>query len=399
MLYDENDVKITATGLSYTSYAAELNVTIENNSDKDLSFICNSVGYNCNAINGYMVDDGYLSADVAAGKKANETISFSVDMLALYGITEIADIQVGFDIKDGDYEGFQTGVRQVKTSAAGSYDYETDTFIKAMKSGVLEKFYEFKVEVFLEEEMYNEGDIRMVSEPLVTNKDGEQILFLEVENNSAEMVYGVTADICINGLAVCSSTWSSDTMNPGTRRIMDISLLSVLDKNYREAFGISDISEVSFTLEIKNADYEELIAPREIEVTLSDKESAFDASGEEVYNENDIRIVSKGVFKDSSEGSEDMHLLLLVENNSSETIDLDDAYDSLSVNGFMMDYIMSMVSVPSGKSGVIDIEMQGSSLADNDSTNPEDIKDAEITFEIKDKNYNTIAEPKVGVKY
>lgn len=121
-------------------------------------------------------------------------------------------------------------------------------------------------------------------------------------------------------------------MNPGTRRIMDISLSSVLDKNYREAFGISDISEVSFTLEIKNADYEELIAPREIEVTLSDKESAFDASGEEVYNENDIRIVSKGVFKDSSEDSED-------------------------------------------------------------------IKDAEITFEIKDKNYNTIAEPKVSVEY
>lgn len=153
-----------------------------------------------------MVDDGYLSADVAAGKKANETISFSVDMLALYGITEIADIQVGFDIKDADYEGFQTGVCKVETSAAGSYDYKTDTFIKAMKSEVLEELYEFKVEVFLEEEMYNEGDIRVVSEPLVTNKDGEQILFLEVENNSSEMVYGVTADICINGLAVCSST-------------------------------------------------------------------------------------------------------------------------------------------------------------------------------------------------
>lgn len=80
VLYDENNVKITATGLNYTDYVAELNVMIENNGDKDLSFICNSVGYNCNAINGYMVDDGYLSADVAAGKKANETISFSITM-------------------------------------------------------------------------------------------------------------------------------------------------------------------------------------------------------------------------------------------------------------------------------------------------------------------------------
>lgn len=38
VMYDENDVKITATGLSYTSYYVELELTIENNSDKDLSF-------------------------------------------------------------------------------------------------------------------------------------------------------------------------------------------------------------------------------------------------------------------------------------------------------------------------------------------------------------------------
>lgn len=29
-----------------------------------------------------------------------------------------------------------------------------------MKNGTLAKLYEFEVEVFLEEEMYNEGDIR-----------------------------------------------------------------------------------------------------------------------------------------------------------------------------------------------------------------------------------------------
>lgn len=159
------------------------------------------------------------------------------------------------------------------------------------------------------------------------------------------------------------------------------------------------ISEVSFTFEVKNADYKEQIAPREISVTLSDKESSFDASGKEVYNENDICIVSKGVFEDASEYGEDMHLLLLVENNSSETIDLDDAYDSLSVNGFMLDYIMPMVSVPSGKSAVIDVEIQASSLEENSIAKAEDIKDAEITFEIKDKSYNTIDEPKVRVEY
>lgn len=51
--------------------------------------------------------------------------------------------------------------------------------------------------------------------------------------------------------------------------------------------------------------------------------------------------------------------------------------------------------MPSGKSAVIDVEIQASSLEENSIAKAEDIKDAEITFEIKDKSYNTIDEPKV----
>ena len=74
VLVDESGVKITAKELTYGNYAAELTLVIENNSDKDLSFIANSIGYSCNSINGYMVPEGYLNCDVAAGKKANDTI-------------------------------------------------------------------------------------------------------------------------------------------------------------------------------------------------------------------------------------------------------------------------------------------------------------------------------------
>ena len=76
VLVDENDVKITATGLTYTEYAVEVNLLIENNSEKDLSIYTGSIGYSPNAVNGYMLG-GYMNADVAAGKKTNETISYS----------------------------------------------------------------------------------------------------------------------------------------------------------------------------------------------------------------------------------------------------------------------------------------------------------------------------------
>lgn len=79
VMVDEGGVKITAAGLKYTDYSVELELTIENNSGKDLSFVSGSVGYNCNSINGYMVTDGYLNCDVADGKKANDSINFSYD--------------------------------------------------------------------------------------------------------------------------------------------------------------------------------------------------------------------------------------------------------------------------------------------------------------------------------
>ena len=128
VLVDENDVRITAKELTYGSYAAELTLGIENNSDRNLSIIANSVGYSCNSVNGYMIPEGYLNCDVAAGKKANASISISYDTLMLYGIFEIADMEVGFDIVDDDYNHIYTGPRSITTSAADSHDYETPCY-------------------------------------------------------------------------------------------------------------------------------------------------------------------------------------------------------------------------------------------------------------------------------
>ena len=47
------------------------------------------MGYSCNSVNGFMVDDGYLNCDVANGKKANDTISFSYDELMLYALAKL----------------------------------------------------------------------------------------------------------------------------------------------------------------------------------------------------------------------------------------------------------------------------------------------------------------------
>ncbi len=64
VIYDQDNIRITANSLTYTNYGAEIEFAFENNTDENLSFISGSLGYSCNAINGYMMRDGYFYAEV-----------------------------------------------------------------------------------------------------------------------------------------------------------------------------------------------------------------------------------------------------------------------------------------------------------------------------------------------
>lgn len=69
VLVDESGIKIIANALNYTQYSVDVDLTIENNTEKDLSFCCGTMGYSCNSVNGYMTNDGYMNTKVGAGKK------------------------------------------------------------------------------------------------------------------------------------------------------------------------------------------------------------------------------------------------------------------------------------------------------------------------------------------
>ncbi len=92
-------------------------------------------------------------------------------------------------------------------------------------------------------------------------------------------------------------------------------------------------------------------------------------------------------------------MLFLVENNSAQIIEIDDSFDSLSVNGYMVDYMIGSREIPAGKCALVDVEIDDSSLQDSGIAGITGIAETEMTFEIRDGNYNVIAEPTVLVKY
>ena len=398
VLVDEKGVKITATGLEYTESSADMKLSIENNSGKKLSFHSQTMAYNCNSVNGYMVNDGYLSCEVADGKKANESVSFDFDNMMLYGINEIADIEIGFDISDDDGDYILSGPRQIKTSAFDSHDYDTDCYQKTITSRAAMNTYNYKITHFSEDSLYDEKGVRLLSSGLMVNKDEETILLLELENTTNDEVNITASDIAINGLVVDSFDFSYDEINAGKRKVMDIKISSVIKPEYLSAYGINEIGSVSLFLKQSDADGKSIADKAQINIVVPDVKAEFDNTGKEVYNKGDFRIIAKSVMEDPSEYSSDMYLLLLVENNGKKAISIDDQYDSLSINGVMSDYLFYGEEIESGNSAILKIELDESSLEENKINAPSDIKEIEVGAEIRGDN-DTIDEPTIKISF
>lgn len=119
--------------------------------------------------------------------------------------------------------------------------------------------------------------------------------------------------------------------------------------------------------------------------------------GTEIYNDNGIRIVSKGVFADPSEYSDDLHILLVAENTSGKTLALHDVYDSLSINDYMATYSFYTTTMEDGSYVMIDILLWGYGLDDINISEPSEVKTVEFSLSIKDQNYKEVDEVTVAL--
>lgn len=146
-------------------------------------------------------------------------------------------------------------------------------------------------------------------------------------------------------------------------------------------------------MEIKDADYDTVGSPQILTLSVPGASAEHDASGEELYQRNGLRIVSKGLVPDPFELSDGIHLLLLVENGSTEELCFDIIDDSISINGYMTDFLCFSNWVVPGNSAVLKVELDGPSLEKNGIAKLEDITEIELSVEVRDNDYNTVADP------
>lgn len=316
----------------------------------------------------------------------------------LYGIDEIADLEIGFDMSDDNYNHTYSGPIQLKTSAYETHDYSTDHYQETITSGAAMSTYGYEMLHFSQDPLYDRNGVKLLSSGVMKNSDGSTALLLELQNTTDSMVYVSASDIAINGLTVEPSTWSNDAVNPGKCRIVDVQLSSVLDPETWDVYGIGEVGSVSVTLGQKNGEGREIAPKTPIEIVVPGANAGYDAAGIEVYNKDGLRIIAKAVMEDSADYSDEMYMYLLAENRSGKTLTIGDQYGSLSVNGYMTDYMGFSQELEDGESAVLSVWLWGDSLEKNQITSPEEIQEIEFTLEVKD-GYTTVDESKLMIRY
>lgn len=224
VLFDANDVRITAVEyVTDTIWGDGIKVLIENNGSANVGIGCDAL-----IVNDYMIND-LFSEQVAAGKKANETIDLLTSELEAAGIDNVGKIEVQFHLFDPDT--YMTTYTSDLVTIETSHYADMDT--SANDDG---------------QELYNEGGIRIVGKYVDENSFWGNAIVLYLENNTDRNICVQANDLSINGFMI-NGIFSS-TIYSGKKAVDDVTLFqSELDEN-----GIASVDDVELTFHIFDPD-------------------------------------------------------------------------------------------------------------------------------------------------
>lgn len=232
-LVNQNDIVVTAKEYVNDAIWGEgINLVLENNSTKDVTVGCNAL-----IVNDYMITDLFVS-EVAAGKKANETVYLSSSELKAAGIDTVGKVEIYFHVYDSaSYDKiFDTDAVTIQTSEFANMD------TTPKDAGT---------------ELYNEGGIRIVGKTVDEDSFWGTAILLYVENNSGKNVGISVENMSINGFMM-NPLFTSNVYN-GKKAIDDITILSTdLEEN-----GIESVEDVELKFHIYDADSYSTIADTE----------------------------------------------------------------------------------------------------------------------------------------
>lgn len=225
VIYEGNDIVVTVKGFSTESiFGPEVKVLIENNSVNNIT-----VQTRKSSVNGLMAETMF-SAEVAAGKKANDAITFVSSGLKAAGITTIKDIEFSLHIYETESMDtiVDTDSIKLKTSADESFVQKFDD------SGSI---------------VYDADGIKVVVKEMNSSESfwGSDIYFF-IDNNSAKDITVQARDVSVNGFMI-EPMFSVDVVSG--KKALDT--MTFVESDLTEN-NIKEIKSLEFKLHIFDTD-------------------------------------------------------------------------------------------------------------------------------------------------
>lgn len=224
VLYEADGIKVTAKSLADGLLGTEVKLLIENDSSKNILITSSSV-----SANGYMMPTAALYAEVAAGKKANESLTLMSSELDQCGIETLAEMQFYLQIQDPEtWETIKTTDLITLATSATGYTQPVDD------SGDV---------------LYNENGYKVVCKGLKQDIIWDGTVVFYMENNSSKAVSIYAENVSVNGFMQEVGLWSD--LRPSTKMIDGMSMIDLSDL---EITNIDEIKTIEFNLRIVDAE-------------------------------------------------------------------------------------------------------------------------------------------------
>lgn len=224
-----------------------------------------------------------------------------------------------------------------------------------------------------EQELYNKNGIVVTAKKIQDGMFGPEIA-VTVENNSTQSIVVSTRSLSVNDFMLTTSGMYSDVA-AGKKDNAQINLMS---SELRES-GISTIGEVAFYLNISSSDTYNTIDTTDLITIQTSAAGTFtqevDDSGDEVFSANNLRVVCKGMKKDSIW---DGTVVFYLENDSGKAVSI--YAENVSVNGYMVDVGMYSDLRPSTRM------VDGMYLLNTELDSIDDIHDIEFNLRVVDSD-------------
>lgn len=202
------------------------------------------------------------------------------------------------------------------------------------------------------------------------NADGDRVLFLEVQNNSENMIYFQTSDLKVNEKKLYDGTWSYDCILAGCTTLVNIDVDYGIESYAENTKDFQQVETIGFTAQAENKDEYVVSEPSEITVTVPviEKKLENDTEQEEGENTEDQKADAVVSTDEQSEGEVDADFKKMMDSYEDffdEYIEFMKKYEnSDDVAGMLNDYADYMTKYADYMQKLNDVDTDNLSTAD-----------------------------------